>query len=90
MQQQLKQHQQLQQQIEQLESFAKRFMSPDAISRYGNLKAVHTEKAIQSLVVITEMVREGQIREPISDEAYKNMLLHMTPQRENTVKVTRK
>ena len=80
LQKQVQEQAEMQEQLEQLEAVAKRFMSPQAIARYGNLKAVHTEKAIQSIIVIAQLVQQGKITQPISDEQYKELLLRLTPQ----------
>ena len=81
MQNQLQQQLQVQQQLEQLETEAKKFMSPEAIARYGNLKAVHTEKAIQSIVVIAQLAEQRKLTEKVSDEQYKNLLQRLTPEK---------
>ena len=81
MQKQMQEQVEMQQQLEQLEAVAKRFMSPEAIARYGNMKAVHTEKAIQSIVVIAQLVQQGKIKEILSDEQYKNLLMRLTPEK---------
>ena len=77
----LRQQLQLKEQLEQLEAVAKRFMTAEAISRYGNLKAVHTEKAVQSIVAIAEMVHQGKIQQAITDAQYKDLLLRLTPEK---------
>jgi DNA-binding TFAR19-related protein (PDSD5 family) len=69
--------------------FAKQRMSPEAISRYGNLKAAHPEKAIQSIAIITQMVNEGKFKGMVSDEEYKKLLQYMTPEKKE-FKITRK
>lgn len=81
MQKQMQEQGELQEQLEQLETLAKRFMSPEAIARYGNMKAVHTEKAIQSIVVIAQLVQQNKITEKITDDQYKNLLLRLTPEK---------
>ena len=81
MQNQLQEQLQVQEQLEQLEALAKRYMSPEAIARYGNLKAVHTEKAIQSIVVIAQLVQQGKILDKISDAQYTNLLQRLTPEK---------
>src|SRR3989339_274819 len=73
MQKQMQEQAEVQEQLEQLETVAKRFMSPEAIARYGNMKAVHTEKAIQSIVVIAQLVQQNKITEKITDDQYKNV-----------------
>ncbi len=80
-QKQMQEQVEMQQQLEQLETVAKRFMSPQAIARYGNMKAVHTERAIQSIVVIAQLVQQGKITQPISDDQYKNLLQRLTPEK---------
>lgn len=73
----------LRQQIETLENFAKQYMEKEAISRYGNLKTVHPEKAVQVTAVIAEAVRNGSIREKVTDQQLKAFLSEIqTPKRE--------
>ena len=88
-QKQMQEQMEMQQQLEQLETVAKRFMSPQAIARYGNLKAVHTEKAIQSIVVIAQLIQQGKIKEMITDEQYKNLLQRLTPEKKE-FRITKK
>lgn len=64
-------------------------MSADAISRYGSLKSVYLEKAIQSLIVIAQMVQKGLVNEKISDEQYKGILLNLKEEKKE-FKITRK
>jgi len=89
MQKQLNEQIQMQEQLEQLESLAKAYMSPQAISRYGTLKSAHLEKAIQSLVIITQLVQQGSIKEKITDEQYKDLLQRLTPQKKE-FRITKK
>ena len=89
MQKQMQEQMEMQQQLEQLETVAKRFMSPEAIARYGNMKAVHTERAIQSIVVIAQLVQQGKITQPISDEQYKNLLQRLIPEKKE-FRITKK
>ncbi len=72
---------QLQQQIELLESIAKQFMSRDAISRYGNLKSAHPEKAIQAIALIAQAVESGQLKEKLDDDSFKMLLQQITPEK---------
>jgi programmed cell death protein 5 len=89
MQKQLNEQLQMQEQLEQLETLAKAYMSPEAISRYGTLKSAHLEKAIQSLVIITQLVQQGTIKEKITDDQYKDLLLRLSPQKKE-FKITKK
>ena len=79
--QQLQEQLQVQQQVEQLESLAKPMMSPEAISRYCNLKSVHTEKAIQSIIIITQLAQQGKLSGKVTDEQYKELLFKLTPEK---------
>jgi len=85
----MQEQQQLREQVEQLETLAKQHMTPEAISRYGNLKAAHTEKAIQSIVIIVQMIQQKQIQGMITDEMYKQLLVTMVPEKKE-FKFTRK
>lgn len=71
---------QLQQQIQQLEVIVKRVMTKEAISRYGNLKTAHPEKAVQALVVLAQLIQQGRIKS-IDDNQFKEMLKRLTPER---------
>ena len=71
----LKEQIELNQQIEMLENIAKQYLSKEAISRYGNLKAAHPDVAIQAIAVIAQAA--GQIKEKISDDQFKNILKQM-------------
>jgi programmed cell death protein 5 len=77
----LKQQIQLQQQIEMLENVARQFMTAEAISRYGNLKAAHPEKAIQAVAIIAQAAESGQLTKKLDDESFKKLLLQMTPEK---------
>lgn len=76
---------QLQQQIEQLESIVKQRMTKEALQRYGNIKTVHPEKAMQLLVLFGQMIQTNQI-ETIDDETLKNVLIQMNPKKEFKIK----
>lgn len=79
----------LQKQVEMLENVARQFMTPDALSRYGNLKAGHLEKAIQLIAFIAQGVQAGQIKERLNDEQVKVLLMQMQPKTKE-FKFTRK
>jgi DNA-binding TFAR19-related protein (PDSD5 family) len=68
---------QIAQQVIALERIAKTKMSKEAISRYGNLKMGHTETAIKAIALIAQAVQTGQIREVLSDEEFKLILLEI-------------
>jgi len=80
---------QLQKQVEMLESIVKQKMTKEAISRYGNLKSAHPEKAIQILAVLAQAIQQGQITEQITDEKLKALLMQMEPPKKE-FKITKK
>ncbi len=71
----------LKEKLEELEKFVKQYLSAEAVTRYGNLKTVHPEKAVQSLIIIAEMVQEGRIKTRVSDAQYKALLVQMRPEK---------
>lgn len=79
----------LQQQVAQLEKAAKLWMTPEAVSRYGNLKTAHPDKALQVAVLIAEFVQSGKIHKLITDEQLKELLIYLE-QRKQEMKIKRK
>lgn len=88
-QEELQEQLKLQQQVAMLEGLAKQSMSKEAVSRYGNLKAAHPELAIQVAAFIAQGVQMGKLREQISDEEFKEMLISFQ-QPKKEFKVTRR
>jgi DNA-binding TFAR19-related protein (PDSD5 family) len=66
--------QEIEQQIAIMEQLAKKFMSKEAIARYGALKISHLETAIKAIALIAQAVSEGKIREKISDAEFREIL----------------
>lgn len=85
----LKEQIQLERQVAMLESIAKQKMTKEAITRYGNLKAAHPEKAIQVIAVIAQAIQQGQITEQLTDEKLKNILMQIKPEKRE-FKITKK
>ncbi|MFH0797795.1 MAG: DNA-binding protein [Candidatus Woesearchaeota archaeon] len=81
---QAEEHQQLQQQIEIVESVARQHLDSQAISRYGNIKAAHPDKAIQVAALIAQGVNMGQIHGKITDAQFKELLLRLQPKKQET------
>lgn len=65
---------QIAEQVLVLEQIAKKAMTKEAISRYGNLKMAHTELAIKSIAIIAQAIQTNQIKEKVTDEQYKELL----------------
>ena len=79
----------IQEKILQIESTAKRFMTQEAISRYGTLKSAHKEKAFQAIAVIAQLVSQNQITEKITDQQFKQLLMKLEPEKKQNT-ITRK
>ena len=69
---------QMQQQINQLEEFVRQYFTKEALSRYGNLKIAHPDKAIQLLVLLGQTIQSKQIG-MIDDNNLKEILKKLTP-----------
>ncbi len=76
----------LMQQIMLLENTAKKKMSKEAISRYGNLKIAHPETAIKAIAMIAQASQLGQIQNPINDSEFKNLLLDIQQGKKSNTK----
>lgn len=59
---------QLQEQLGMIEKIAKQKMTKEAISRYGNIKLAHPEKAIKAITTV------AQLQEEIDDDKFKQIL----------------
>ena len=85
--QQQEEHQQLEQQLSQLESVVKSKFTKDALQRFGNIKAAYPEKAVQVLLILGQALQSKQIQE-IDDELLKKLLGRITEKKE--MKITRR
>lgn len=74
----------LQQKILEIESIAKAYMTQEAISRYGTLKSAHQEKALQAIALIAQLVSQKQIKEKITDQQFKQLLMRLEPEKRET------
>ena len=81
MQQQSQEQGQIQQQIGHMENIVRQFMTKDALTRYGNLKTAHQEKALQLLLVLFQAIQKGQIHGKINDSTLKKVLEQLTPKK---------
>lgn len=79
----------LQKQIQLLETTVKQFLAREAITRYGNIKAAHPQKAMQIITILAQLIQSGQIKEQINDAQFKEMLLKLQEPKQET-KITRK
>jgi len=88
LQNQLHEQMAMQQQVAQLDKAAKHWMTTEALSRYGNLKMAHPEKALQVAVLIAQFVQQNKIQKAVDDEQLKELLIYLDEKKQ--VKITRK
>ena len=88
MQGQSNEHAQIQQQIEQMETIVRQFMTKEALARYGNLKTAHQEKALQLLLILLQAIQKGQVQSKIDDSTLKKVLEQLTPKKKE-IKIKR-
>ncbi len=79
----------LQKQIQQIEAQAQSYMTKEAVTRYGTLKSAHPDKAIQAAVLISQLASQNQIKEKITDQQFKSLLMRLEPEKRET-KIIRK
>ena len=79
----------LQKQIQLLEATVKQFLTKEAITRYGNIKAAHPQKAMQVITILAQLIQSGQIKEQMNDAQFKELLLNMQEPKQET-KITRR
>ncbi len=70
----------------QLEEGAKNWMLPEALSRYGNLKIAHPQKALQVAALIAQFVQQGKLNEAITDEQLKELLIYLDERKDMSIK----
>jgi DNA-binding TFAR19-related protein (PDSD5 family) len=87
-QQQGSEEQQMQQELQQLETAVKSVMTKEALQRYGNIKAADNERAVQLLVILGQLLQAGRIRQ-VDDKLLTQVLLQITPKKRD-FKITRK
>ncbi|MBI2148056.1 hypothetical protein HYU23_00090 [Candidatus Woesearchaeota archaeon] len=74
----------IQEKILEIETMAKKFMTQEAISRYGTLKSAHIQKALQAIALIAQLASQNQIKEKITDEQFKQLLMRLEPEKKET------
>lgn len=61
-----------------LENAVKSVMTKEAVERFGNIKAVNPEKAVQVLMVLSQLMNAGRIKE-VTDSVLKDVLVQLEP-----------
>lgn len=69
-----------------MESVVKPYLDRDALSRYGNLKTAHYEKAVQVISLIAQFIQRGEIKEQINDIQFKDILIRLEPKQKFEIK----
>lgn len=72
--------QQLQQQIQEIESVVKTKLTKDALERYGNIRTAYPEKAVQLIVLLGELLQSGKV-DIIDDNMLKEIIMRITPKK---------
>ena len=85
----LEEQKRIQEKILEIESMAKKFMTQEAITRYSTLKSAHQQKALQSIALIAQLGSQNKIKEKITDEQFKDLLMRLEPEKRET-KIIRK
>lgn len=67
----------LQQQVSLIENNAKQFLDKAALSRYGNIKIVDPEKALQISLLINQAVQSGALKGKLADNEFKDLLMNL-------------
>ena len=67
----------MQQQLQVLEHQVKNYLSKDALSRFGNLKTAHPDIAMKVIMILAKAIEAGQIKEELSDDALKSLLIEL-------------
>lgn len=83
LQRQMKEEAELNKKVDELEAIVKQLFTKEALERYGNIKAVDREKAIQIIAVIGQLAQSGKIGQ-VSDEMFKSLLSRLAPKKRDT------
>lgn len=86
--QELREQQEAQQQLAQMEAAIKQYFTSDALQRYGNIKAAHPDTALRLVMVLAQAIQAGQVKQHIDDEMLKRILGQLTQKRD--IKITRR
>ena len=78
--QQAREQQDFQQKVNELENVVKQLFTKEALERYGNIKAVDREKALQIITIIGQMIQSGRVQ-TINDEMMRELLKQLAPKK---------
>ena len=86
--QELREQQEAQQKFAHIEEAVKQYFTPDALQRYGNIKAAHQETALRLIMALAQAIQAGQVTQKIDDATLKKMLTQLTQKRD--IRIIRK
>ena len=67
----------LQQQVALIEETAKKYLDSEALERFGNIKMVDPEKALQVAALIVQNVEVGNLNNVLGDDQFKKVLIKL-------------
>ncbi|MEK6934917.1 MAG: DNA-binding protein [Nanoarchaeota archaeon] len=67
----------LQQQVALIEETAKKYLDSEALERFGNIKMVDPEKALQVAALIVQNVEVGNLNDVLGDDQFKEVLIKL-------------
>ena len=75
---------QFQQQVTNLEQTIKTIMTPEARSRYTNIKIASPTRAVEVLMLVAQLIHAGKLTH-IDDNTFKTILTQSQPQKKTTI-----
>ena len=82
------QEQQEEQNLQGIEDLAKKYLTKEALIRFGNIKTAFPEKANHISMMIAQLAQSGQLKEKITDLQLKEILKGLNQKKE--INITRK
>lgn len=83
--QQAQEQAEFQQQVQALETGVKQHLTREALARYGNIKAVDGQKAVQLCLVLAQLIKEQRMS-IVTDEQLKIILQQIAYKREPIIR----
>jgi len=77
-------------QIKKMEAAVKPFLTGEALERLNNLKIAHQERWLKVIALLYQLISSGQIKNKITDEQLKKILLSMSERRRPKIKFVRR
>ena len=66
-------------QLDQLETVVKSHLEKDALARFGTIRAADPEKGQQLVMIIAQLIQQGRVRKPLTDDELKMILTQLSP-----------